>query len=75
MKYYVFLHWDKILMPVVRVNTIKGLQIQLEKLGCEIPSNIEELFEKGSNQYIGKTDRDEDVYVCEIQEWDYVDDL
>lgn len=75
MKYYVFLQWDKRLKPIVRVNTIKGLQIQLEKLGCEIPSNLEELFEKGSNQYVGKTDKDEDVYVCEILGWDYEDDL
>ena len=75
MKYYIFLHWDKRLKIFVRVNTIKGLQIQLKKLGCEIPSNLEELFEQCSEQYIGKSDRDEDVYVCEIQGWDYEDDL
>lgn len=75
-QYYIFLQWDKMLMPICRVNTFEGLRIQLEKLGCEMPANIEERFNECSNQYIGKSDNDEDIYVCEIlDEWEYVDDL
>lgn len=74
--YYIILQWDKEIRIAVRTNTIPGLVIKLKEYGiCSDEKILKGLFNENSNVYLGKTNLDEDLYVCEILGWDYIDDL